>query len=116
MERNVRMEWDLTEAAAKSVQIRVSDEDENIQVASPPTNELNEFADKRAGSSPIRREILDNGITEAREEAADFRNYIVWRILYRQNSPENTERLGQALGHIVAAYHLLSFVEEHRQG
>lgn len=111
VEREIQMEWDLTEAAAKTVKVAVEDNG-HTRLTSPPTRELNEFADSRAGNRPIRPEILDNGIAEAREEAADFRNYIVWRVLYRNDTPENTERLGQALGHIIAAYHLLSFVEE----
>lgn len=110
MERDKKMEWDLTEAASKTVRVAV-DDNGHTRLTAPPTRELNEFADARAGARPIRPEVLDNGVTEAREEAADFRNYIVWRILYRNDTPENTERLGQALGHIIAAYHLLSFVE-----
>ena len=108
------MEWELTEAASKTVRVTISDRGHEV-LAAPPTREINEFADARAGSSPIRAETLDNGIKEAREEAADFRNYIVWKILYRQNEPEEQERLGQALGHVIAAYHLLSLVEEAQQ-
>lgn len=111
MERDKEMEWDLAEAAAKTVRVKVMDGGHD-RLTAPPTREINEFADQRAGSAPIRTEVLDNGIVEAREEAADFRNYIVWRILYRNDSPENTERLGNALGHVIAAYYLLSVVEE----
>jgi hypothetical protein len=111
MERDKDMEWGLVEAAAKTVRVKVTDNGHD-RLTAPPTQDLNEFADHRAGMDPIRTEVLDNGITEAREEAADFRNYIVWRILYRNDSPENTERLGNALGHVIAAYHLLSVVEE----
>lgn len=115
VERDVQMERELTDAAAKTVRISINDNG-NQAVTAPPTLEINDFADRRAGSDPIRTETLDNGVREAREEAADFRNYIVWRVLYRQNSPEETERLGQALGHVIAAYHLISLVEEAQKG
>lgn len=113
MERDREMEWGLVEAAAKTVRVKVVDGGHD-RLTAPPTRDLNEFADQRAGADPIRTEVLDNGIAEAREEAADFRNYIVWRILYRNELPENIERLGNALGHVVAAYHLLTVVEESR--
>ena len=111
MERDVKMERDMTEAAAKTVLIAVGDNGHERHVA-PPANEINDFSDLRAGGKPIRPEIIDGGLREAREEAADFRNYIVWRLLYRKNSPESTQMLGVALGHVIAAYHLVSVVEE----
>ena len=112
IDREVDREVELVEAAASLVRIPVSNGHFRTLVR-PPVEGLNDFADRRAGSKPIRDSVIEDGDREALEELADCRSYLVWTILHRNgDTPASNELRAMALGHVAAAYHLIELARE----
>jgi hypothetical protein len=112
-DREVDEEKELVEAAASLVRIHVSNGHFKVLVK-PPVKSLNDFADKRAqlkGPS-VESAIVEDADREAREELADARNYLSWRIRHGTDSSGANEFRSMALGHIAAAYHLIELADQ----
>ncbi len=112
VDRQREREIELVEASASLVRIPVSNGHFTTQVK-PAVENLNDFADRRAGSRPIRNSVIEDGDREALEELADCRSYLVWTILHRAgDTTASNELRSMALGHVAAAYHLIELAQE----
>lgn len=107
-EREIDREKELVEAAASLVRIPVSNGHFRTLVK-PPVSNLNRFADERAQTKGpgVESAIVEDADREAREELADCRNYLAWRVNHGTDDAGANEFRAMALGHVAAAYHLI---------